>query len=103
MYMKFCFIFLFLLFFLMKPVPPRSTSTDTLFPYTTLFRSYRCRLIARLVIEQRYTYHHVLLRFREDKIMPIALSQNRRKTCALLDATRHNYVLGIMAVMLTSA
>src|SRR3546814_11563537 len=26
-------------FFLMKPRPPRSTRTDTLFPYTTLFRS----------------------------------------------------------------
>src|SRR3546814_3689521 len=25
--------------------PPRSTRTDTLFPYTTLFRSYRCRLL----------------------------------------------------------
>src|SRR3546814_4828560 len=24
--------------------PPRSTRTDTLFPYTTLFRSARCRL-----------------------------------------------------------
>src|SRR3546814_9974337 len=23
--------------------PPRSTRTDTLFPYTTLFRSYACR------------------------------------------------------------
>src|SRR3546814_2741991 len=27
------------LFFLMLPRPPRSTRTDTLFPYTTLFRS----------------------------------------------------------------
>src|SRR3546814_20976014 len=27
-------------FFLMLPRPPRSTRTDTLFPYTTLFRSY---------------------------------------------------------------
>src|SRR3546814_14433892 len=26
-------------FFLMKQVPPRSTRTDTLLPYTTLFRS----------------------------------------------------------------
>src|SRR3546814_8444900 len=26
-------------FFLMVPRPPRSTRTDTLFPYTTLFRS----------------------------------------------------------------
>src|SRR3546814_3722400 len=32
-----CFIFIF--FFLMIRRPPRSTRTDTLFPYTTLFRS----------------------------------------------------------------
>src|SRR3546814_12810653 len=30
---------LFVCFFLMKRRPPRSTRTDTLFPYTTLFRS----------------------------------------------------------------
>src|SRR3546814_13427807 len=30
---------MFLFFFLMIPRPPRSTRTDTLFPYTTLFRS----------------------------------------------------------------
>src|SRR3546814_9848161 len=30
-----------LLFFLMIRRPPRSTRTDTLFPYTTLFRSVR--------------------------------------------------------------
>src|SRR3546814_11805845 len=33
-----CFVFL-LFFFLMIRRPPRSTRTDTLFPYTTLFRS----------------------------------------------------------------
>src|SRR3546814_2258664 len=31
--------FLFMFFFLMIRRPPRSTRTDTLFPYTTLFRS----------------------------------------------------------------
>src|SRR3546814_6853952 len=31
---------LFYLFFLMLRRPPRSTRTDTLFPYTTLFRSF---------------------------------------------------------------
>src|SRR3546814_15330343 len=31
---------LFFLFFLMIRRPPRSTRTDTLFPYTTLFRSH---------------------------------------------------------------
>src|SRR3546814_3661203 len=30
----------------MKRVPPRSTRTDTLFPYTTLFRSGRIRFTA---------------------------------------------------------
>src|SRR3546814_16128286 len=31
---------IFLFFFLMIRRPPRSTRTDTLFPYTTLFRSH---------------------------------------------------------------
>src|SRR3546814_17753794 len=35
-YMIMCFVFFF---FLMLRLPPRSTRTDTLFPYTTLFRS----------------------------------------------------------------
>src|SRR3546814_19131282 len=33
------FYLLFVFFFLMIRRPPRSTRTDTLFPYTTLFRS----------------------------------------------------------------
>src|SRR3546814_20167780 len=33
------FLFMSLFFFLMIRLPPRSTRTDTLFPYTTLFRS----------------------------------------------------------------
>src|SRR3546814_10977748 len=39
-------LILFLFFFLMIRRPPRSTRTDTLFPYTTLFRS---RLVGLLV------------------------------------------------------
>src|SRR3546814_19152541 len=34
-----CRILFFIFFFLMIRRPPRSTRTDTLFPYTTLFRS----------------------------------------------------------------
>src|SRR3546814_19919801 len=34
-----CLILVMSLFFLMIRRPPRSTRTDTLFPYTTLFRS----------------------------------------------------------------
>src|SRR3546814_19592743 len=37
-------ILLFFFFFLMIRRPPRSTRTDTLFPYTTLFRSKAPRL-----------------------------------------------------------
>src|SRR3546814_6057890 len=37
--MIFVFCSLFCVFFLMIRRPPRSTRTDTLFPYTTLFRS----------------------------------------------------------------
>src|SRR3546814_11073383 len=36
---QWCFVVVF--FFLMIRRPPRSTRTDTLFPYTTLFRSPR--------------------------------------------------------------
>src|SRR3546814_4698040 len=38
----------FIFFFLMIRRPPRSTRTDTLFPYTTLFRS-PARLVDRLL------------------------------------------------------
>src|SRR3546814_7101144 len=37
------YMILFFFFFLMIRRPPRSTRTDTLFPYTTLFRSQRQR------------------------------------------------------------
>src|SRR3546814_12564531 len=45
-YMDFFFCLFF--FFLMIRRPPRSTRTDTLFPYTTLFRSPRA--LARAII-----------------------------------------------------
>src|SRR3546814_20718220 len=41
MFVGFCIVF-----FLMIRRPPRSTRTDTLFPYTTLFRSSDAALIA---------------------------------------------------------
>src|SRR3546814_15514807 len=45
MFAVFCFVLLdfeyVFFFFLMIRRPPRSTRTDTLFPYTTLFRSVR--------------------------------------------------------------
>src|SRR3546814_12274052 len=43
----------FLFFFLMIRRPPRSTRTDTLFPYTTLFRSRLLKLFDDLASEMR--------------------------------------------------
>src|SRR3546814_15655095 len=43
---------MFLFFFLMIRRPPRSTRTDTLFPYTTLFRSKIEAEMHKLVAEQ---------------------------------------------------
>src|SRR3546814_1575802 len=40
-YCVFCGLSICFVFFLMIRRPPRSTRTDTLFPYTTLFRSHR--------------------------------------------------------------
>src|SRR3546814_2732306 len=56
MLVPFCFFF----FFLMKRRPPRSTRTDTLFPYTTLFRSDELllpRVPARLASHGRHGRH----------------------------------------------
>src|SRR3546814_21072892 len=58
-FMSFLFasIFFSFFFFLMIRRPPRSTRTDTLFPYTTRFRSHDllCRLLkgARLLPDAR--------------------------------------------------
>src|SRR3546814_13752614 len=46
MFMSLVFVSL-VFFFLMIRRPPRSTRTDTLFPYTTLFRSGRVLLVFR--------------------------------------------------------
>src|SRR3546814_14419090 len=55
------------IFFLMIRRPPRSTRTDTLFPYTTLFRSAHrrsgCRAAARHVesraaASRQWSHHH---------------------------------------------
>src|SRR3546814_14081217 len=41
-------LILYCVFFLMIRRPPRSTRTDTLFPYTTLFRSRNGRSVSEL-------------------------------------------------------
>src|SRR3546814_12608669 len=52
-----CKIWYFSFFFLMIRRPPRSTRTDTLFPYTTLFRSSETRGINGLIVVRRDATH----------------------------------------------
>src|SRR3546814_13122730 len=44
-------------FFLMRRRPPRSTRTDTLFPYTTLFRSTEPELSEEEAVVKAYVEH----------------------------------------------
>src|SRR3546814_11175779 len=57
-----------LIFFFMIRRPPRSTRTDTLFPYTTLFRSLRGLVIDLVFIclyaaEEKGTYRRICWRY----------------------------------------
>src|SRR3546814_17209456 len=49
------YVCILVVFFLMIRRPPRSTRTDTLFPYTTLFRSPRPHCSCRALDEARHT------------------------------------------------
>src|SRR3546814_17765685 len=51
-----------LFFFLMMRRPPRSTRTDTLFPYTTLFRSHRLERNALVGAQAAHDAAGILLR-----------------------------------------
>src|SRR3546814_15602687 len=75
---------LYLLCFLMIRPPPRATRTDTLFPYTTLFRSeslgskglFPAMILALLAVEvMRICYKHNLT-FRMPEQVPESVSRS---------------------------
>src|SRR3546814_20695073 len=77
-YMYMCIV----LFFLMIRRPPRSTRTDTLFPYTTLFRSHlssvhgpcngwREQIHARAARSSRRMRHRAAGQIREVVVDPV--------------------------------
>src|SRR3546814_7451041 len=57
-----CIMFYMSFFFLMLRRPPRSTRTDTLFPYTTLFRSGGGRRRGQLVAVEAVGRHGLVAR-----------------------------------------
>src|SRR3546814_20476268 len=65
LFISICVLSSFMFFFLMIRRPPRSTRTDTLFPYTTLFRSDVVPLVAlriqlRIIGPVVLAMHHVV-------------------------------------------
>src|SRR3546814_11154159 len=73
--------FVGVLFFLMIRRPPRSTRTDTLFPYTTLFRSDPHRAATRTHAVSRLDRH---LRHRHGIALPNRVAfcnRAKRKAC----------------------
>src|SRR3546814_15743331 len=63
--------------FLMIRRPPRSTRTDTLFPYTTLFRSCRMGTDSMAVVDGEARVHGLeALRVVDASIMPSIVSGN---------------------------
>src|SRR3546814_17758716 len=94
MYYLYCFCFslsdyTLRFFFLMIRRPPRSTRTDTLFPYTTLFRSTLEQIQqsfgqpAILVNNAGITRDNLMLRMKDDEwhdVINTNLSRDRKST-----------------------
>src|SRR3546814_13052914 len=56
--------------FLMRRRPPRSTRTDTLFPYTTLFLSKRCQICHEII--DRDDWHRRVVSYHLDMDNPLS-------------------------------
>src|SRR3546814_13223738 len=75
-----------LFFYLMKRRPPRSTRTDTLFPYTTLFRSS----LALDPVERRGVGEIIAVMMRNGNVDLLArLIGGGEQRLAVLDLERH--------------
>src|SRR3546814_2749336 len=85
-------IFLFLFFFLMIRRPPRSTRTDTLFPYTTLFRSPSAALTDRTLSRSR-EHTAVVMRGLDPRIHSSARARSEEHTSELQSLMRISYAV----------
>src|SRR3546814_10357641 len=82
------------LFFLMILRPPRSTLTDTLFPYTTLFRSPRLRLFDPAVVAQLLESVKEYSKFNERRVtLERSLKRSEEHTSELQSLMRSSYAV----------
>src|SRR3546814_2057663 len=87
-------------FFLMIRRPPRSTRTDTLFPYTTLFRSHGPLEIAQHRRHRRVEFrvmmgdHRIIIADREERRLELALQgRSEEHTSELQSLMRISYAV----------
>src|SRR3546814_15244034 len=78
-------------FFLMIRRPPRSTRTDTLFPYTTLFRS-GARALGELALEQVGDADREF----DDLDTALDVAQGVRDGLAVLDGQQPGELVGVL-------
>src|SRR3546814_10810284 len=81
-------IWLYCFFFLMIRRPPRSTRTDTLFPYTTLFRSNTRLVNMTAITNEAYNNSGVNMRVRLVKTLQVNYADNTDNGDALEKLTR---------------
>src|SRR3546814_6538174 len=89
-------------FFLMIRLPPRSTRTDTLFPYTTRFRSHRNGARRRIderkatVIAQAIEVAGAAARMRDVRALAAQLSRSEEHTSELQSLMRLSYAVSCL-------
>src|SRR3546814_11672785 len=87
-----CCVWFFFVFFLMIRRPPRSTRTDTLFPYTTLFRSRMGAVALHLVGGRRE--HRAPDRLHHDRVvLEDLLHRSEEHTSELQSLMRISYAV----------
>src|SRR3546814_12844045 len=83
------------LFFLMIRRPPRSTRTDTLFPYTTLFRSIKLDTSANMSIRHDWQRIAAPNLFRRSEEHTSELQSLMRISYAVYCLIKKNYIMAI--------
>src|SRR3546814_13294094 len=98
----FCYVLYIVFFFLMIRRPPRSTRTDTLFPYTTLFRSSEGKARRQGVAAGGAVPPGTWCRVRSDAVPGLAVAHERERDhahrdLAAADVHAHVRVVGRIA------
>src|SRR3546814_4256308 len=70
---------IFYVFFLMTRRPPSTTRTDTLFPYTTLFRSLEDPTMSNIPSDLRYAASHEWARLEADGSITVGISDHAQE------------------------